>query len=112
MNGSSATPWFRVLRPSSLLLPLSPFRRPPSPVRLITRRESLKVIVGAGAAAATASLSDAIAADATAQPQRTSVVLNPYQGIDWRACGRHKAALNLHTLQSDGYHSVLEVVNA
>ncbi len=82
------------------------------PSNRITRRQSLKVMVGASAVAATASFASTIAADASTQPQRTSVVLNPYNGIDWRTCGRHKAALHLHTLQSDGAHCVAEVVNA
>lgn len=67
---------------------------------------------GRGAVAATAPLASTVAADASPQPCRTSVVLNPYDGVDWRTCGRHKAALHLHTLQSDGYHSVVEVVDA
>jgi hypothetical protein len=73
-----------------------------------TRRQLLKAIVGATASLA----STATAADTSTQPQHNSVVLNPYSGIDWRTCARHKAALHLHTLQSDGYHSVVEVVNA
>lgn len=78
----------------------------------ITRRQALRAMVDASAVAATASLAEAIAADTSAQPQRKSVVLNPYGGIDWRTCGRHKAALHLHTLQSDGHHPVVEVVHA
>ncbi|MDX9980431.1 MAG: hypothetical protein RBU25_10435 [Lentisphaeria bacterium] len=38
------------------------------------------------------------------------LVLDPYAGIDWERVGRHKAALHLHTLQSDGYQMVEEVV--
>jgi hypothetical protein len=83
-----------------------------SPGSHVTRRQALKAIAGASAVAATAPLASTVAADASPQPQRTSVVLNPYDGVDWRTCRRHKAALHLHTLQSDGYHSVVEVVDA
>lgn len=82
------------------------------PGNQISRRQALRVMGGASAAAATASLTGAIAADSSAASQRRLVVLNPYSGIDWRTCGRHKAALHLHTLQSDGQHPVVEVVNA
>jgi hypothetical protein len=58
----------------------------------------------------TTSCADVLAAPAS--PQRQSVVLNPYQGVDWRTCGRHKAALHLHTLQSDGCHPLAQVVEA
>jgi hypothetical protein len=85
---------------------------PTLPGNHITRRQAIKAMVGASAVAATASLPDLIAADTSTPPQRKSVVLNPYNGIDWRTCGRHKAALHLHTLQSDGYHDVAEVVDA
>lgn len=38
------------------------------------------------------------------------VVLNPYEQVDWSAHEAHKAALHVHTLQSDGYHMLDEVV--
>lgn len=84
----------------------------PSPDNRITRRQTLKAIAGASVVAATAPLAGVLAADSSQLAKRASVVLNPYQGIDWPACGRHKAALHLHTLQSDGYHPVVEVVDA
>jgi hypothetical protein len=37
---------------------------------------------------------------------------NPYAGVDWESWGRYKAALHLHTLQSDGWGSVREVTEA
>ncbi|MEX0771759.1 MAG: hypothetical protein WD038_01255 [Balneolales bacterium] len=40
------------------------------------------------------------------------VVLNPYKRIDWPSFGHHKAALHIHTLQSDGYYIAKEVVEA
>ncbi len=40
------------------------------------------------------------------------VILNPYKKVDWRTAQRHKAALHLHTLQSDGYHMPEEVIRA
>ena len=41
-----------------------------------------------------------------------TVVLNPYENVDWKTVEKHKAALHLHTLQSDGVHMVDEVINA
>ena len=40
------------------------------------------------------------------------VVLNPYKNVDWSTIQQHKAALHLHTLQSDGYHMPEEVICA
>ncbi|MDA3926773.1 MAG: hypothetical protein PF904_18975 [Kiritimatiellae bacterium] len=40
------------------------------------------------------------------------VVLNPYKKVAWRTIQQHKAALHLHTLQSDGYHMPEEVILA
>ncbi len=40
------------------------------------------------------------------------VVLNPYQSIDWATVGRYKAALHVHTLQSDGRYMPDEVIHA
>lgn len=37
------------------------------------------------------------------------VVLNPYEGVNWDEFGHYKAALHVHTLQSDGFHSVDKV---
>lgn len=37
---------------------------------------------------------------------------NPYDKVDWRTFSHHRAALHVHTLQSDGCHSVDEVVRA
>lgn len=41
-----------------------------------------------------------------------TVVLNPYENVDWKTVEKHKAALHLHTLQSDGVHMVDEVIKA
>jgi hypothetical protein len=37
---------------------------------------------------------------------------NPYDNVDWQTFSRFRADLHLHTLQSDGCHSVSEVVKA
>jgi hypothetical protein len=39
-----------------------------------------------------------------------SIVLNPYKDVNWSTFSQNKAALHVHTLQSDGYHMVNEVV--
>jgi len=39
------------------------------------------------------------------------VNVNPYEKVSWSSVQRYKAALHLHTLQSDGYNSVKEVVD-
>ncbi len=77
----------------------------------LTRRQTLQAAAGASALAAAGPLAGVFAA-ASAPTPRTAVVLNPYQGVDWRTCGRHKAALHMHTLQSDGYHELAQVVAA
>jgi hypothetical protein len=43
---------------------------------------------------------------------RASVVLNPYSEVNWSTAKQYKAALHLHTFQSDGAHSVRDVVEA
>lgn len=44
---------------------------------------------------------------------RTMIItVNPYKNVDWRTYKQHKAALHVHTLQSDGYHTVDEVVRS
>ncbi len=45
------------------------------------------------------------------QPGRV-VVGNPYENVDWRTFSHYRADLHVHTLQSDGCHSVSEVVRA
>lgn len=39
-------------------------------------------------------------------------VNNPYEKVDWRTFSRYRADLHVHTLQSDGCHSLDEVVRA
>lgn len=41
-----------------------------------------------------------------------TITLNPYEDVDWKTYKQHKAALHVHTLQSDGYHMVDEVVRS
>lgn len=41
-----------------------------------------------------------------------SIVLNPYKNVIWEPSHQHKAALHVHTIQSDGYNSVDSVVRA
>jgi hypothetical protein len=49
----------------------------------------------------------------TSFSQPTSVALgNPYENVDWRTFSHYRADLHVHTLQSDGCHSVSEVVKA
>lgn len=43
---------------------------------------------------------------------RLHVVFNPYEQVDWNSFSQHKAALHVHTLQSDGYHMLSDVVHA
>ena len=45
------------------------------------------------------------------QPGPTTVG-NPYENVDWRTFSHYRADLHVHTLQSDGCHSVSEVVKA
>lgn len=40
------------------------------------------------------------------------LLVNPYQNISWETIEQHKAALHVHTLQSDGYHMADEVIRA
>jgi hypothetical protein len=44
------------------------------------------------------------------RPDRDIRILNPYQNVDWTTVEHHKAGLHDHTLQSDGYQMVDEVV--
>ncbi len=46
------------------------------------------------------------------EAQARSVVLNPYRSVDWEVVEHHRAALHVHTLQSDGWHLPAEVVAA
>lgn len=46
-----------------------------------------------------------------AQSRRVAVG-NPYENVDWKTFSRYRADLHVHTLQSDGCHSVREVVKA
>jgi len=45
-------------------------------------------------------------------PARADGVNNPYENVDWRTFSQYRADLHVHTLQSDGCHSVNEVVKA
>jgi hypothetical protein len=47
-----------------------------------------------------------------ANGQKYRRISNPYSNLDWNRVQAHKAGLHMHTLQSDGYHMVDEVVNA
>ncbi|MDI6450508.1 PHP domain-containing protein [Anaerobaca lacustris] len=48
---------------------------------------------------------------ASSEPART-IVVNPYEGVDWSTVQHHRAALHVHTLQSDGHHRLEEVLAA
>jgi hypothetical protein len=53
-----------------------------------------------------------VKADAISDEDQNTIVLNPYAKVDWSKVHQHKAALHFHTLQSDGFHSVDEVINS
>jgi hypothetical protein len=72
----------------------------------MTRRKALATL-GAGVGASLFPWGS----EAGAVGPRTLVV-NPYAGIDWQRVVRCRAALHMHTLQSDGYQMVEEVVQA
>ncbi|MBT7304507.1 MAG: hypothetical protein HN849_33550 [Victivallales bacterium] len=74
-----------------------------------TRRDAL---VGLAAGATASLIPWGEAAPAEGAGPRKVLAVNPYAGIDWRRVGQHKAALHLHTQQSDGYQPVAEVVQA
>lgn len=40
------------------------------------------------------------------------IILNPYENVDWGNYEQHKAALHVHTLQSDGYNNVDSVIRS
>lgn len=40
-----------------------------------------------------------------------TLVLNPYQGVNWDTVGRHKTNLHTHTTQSDGVMSPAEIID-
>lgn len=40
------------------------------------------------------------------------IISNPYKNVDWKTFKHYKAAMHLHTLQSDGRNSLSEVVHA
>jgi len=42
--------------------------------------------------------------------QKKTVVLNPYQNVDWSGYSNYKAALHVHTMQSDGRYLPEEVI--
>src|SRR5690242_10624331 len=44
--------------------------------------------------------------------ERMSIVLDPYKDVKWEPSHQHKAALHVHTIQSDGTNSVDSVVHA
>jgi hypothetical protein len=74
----------------------------------LTRREAL-LSCGMGA---TVSLLPGFAGIGFGDERTRHLVLNPYEKIDWPTVGQYKAALHVHTLQSDGYQAVREVVHA
>jgi hypothetical protein len=66
--------------------------------------------VGLGFSACTLVLAAAFgASSARAEEVEAS---NPYANVDWRTFSHYRADLHVHTLQSDGCHSVSEVVKA
>ena len=49
---------------------------------------------------------------AASESRGPTIVVNPYANVDWDTFEHHRAALHTHTLQSDGRHSVKDVVMA
>lgn len=45
-----------------------------------------------------------------AEDEMKIILRNPYQNIDWTTIKSHRANLHCHSLQSDGYHRVKEVI--
>ena len=43
-------------------------------------------------------------------PQTTVTIVNPYENVDWETFGRFKAALHVHSTNSDGDHTVSEMI--
>ena len=74
----------------------------------MNRRTFIKT---SGIVAAQASILAKIGISATTGGINT-IVLNPYKNVDWSSAEQHMAALHIHTMQSDGHHSVDDVVNA
>ena len=64
-------------------------------------------LLAAGVGFSAKSASGAIGIDS-----RNAVVINPYQGVDWGKFKQYKAALHIHTIQSDGQSMVDYVVNS
>ncbi len=54
----------------------------------------------------------ALGAGAEEDPAGRTIAVNPYADVDWDAFGQYKAALHVHTLQSDGHHELRDVVQA
>ncbi len=73
----------------------------------MNRRNFLKTVLAVSAISANAST----AADTNTNRKAKTKVLSPYSNVDWKAFGRHRAALHLHTLQSDGFQMPVEVVD-
>ncbi|AQQ70361.1 PHP domain protein [Limihaloglobus sulfuriphilus] len=74
----------------------------------MNRRDFLKIT----AAISTFPGQIAIAESLTGSAGASVKLLNPYADVDWGSWGSYKAALHLHTLQSDGWNSVREVTGA
>jgi len=53
-----------------------------------------------------------IAGAGSGDADRRVVVSNPYSRVEWATTRGHRAALHVHTLQSDGFNTVDEVVRA
>lgn len=51
-------------------------------------------------------------ASSNIQEGTSIIVFNPYKKVDWRTTQQHKAALHLHTVQSDGQHFPKELILA
>ncbi|SKB27570.1 hypothetical protein SAMN05660226_00280 [Parapedobacter luteus] len=42
---------------------------------------------------------------------KNRVVVNPYGNVNWQTFEKHHAALHVHSLQSDGFHKVKDVID-
>lgn len=54
----------------------------------------------------------AMVAEVYIAPRNDLVLANPYQDVDWYRHAQYKANLHTHTRQSDGLHSVAQVIDA
>ena len=70
------------------------------------RRDFLKTALAVSAISAETST----ALNVDTNTDKKVKILNPYANVDWKTFGSHRAALHLHTMQSDGFEMPAEVI--